>query len=91
MFKKRKGIDVPYNMQGYIYFNCINLGKIDMPKSMVDKIYNLCEKATPEHSDALFEMLTTDCKEKNVHAIAIKHFISESQLYYYRKKFYEMW
>lgn len=88
MFKKMKGINVPYNKQGDIYFTCVNFDS--KPKKVQNKICYLCNKVAKEHSNALFAMLT-EVDRKNVHAISMQHYISERQLYYYRKKFYESW
>jgi len=40
MFKKRRGIHIPYNKQGLIYFTCMNVA--DMPEDIQQKILNLC-------------------------------------------------
>ncbi len=87
MFKKRRGIKVPYNKQGLIYFTCMNI-KV-LPAEVQHKILNLCCEVAGEHAEALYIMLTDDTK--NVHAVAMQYYISESQLYLYRKKFYERW
>lgn len=52
-----------------------------------EKIFNLCREVASEHAEALYTMLTDDTK--NVHAVSLQYYISESQLYQYRKKFYE--
>ena len=85
MFKKRRGIHVPYNKQGLIYFTCMNIK--DMPEDIQERIMSLCRQITEEHYCALYELLTND--SLNIHAIAMKHFVSETQLYLFRKKFYE--
>ena len=36
MFKKRRGIRIPYEKQGLIYFNCVNYK--DMPEDIQNKI-----------------------------------------------------
>lgn len=87
MFKKRRGIKLSYNKQGLIYFTCINIK--DMPTNTQDKIKNLCSEVSNDYAEALYTMLTDDTL--NVHAVALRYHISESQLYHYRKKFYEMW
>lgn len=40
MFKKRRGIHIPYNRQGLIYFTCMNIR--DMPED----IKKMCETET---------------------------------------------
>lgn len=87
MFRKRRGIHLPYNKQGLIYFVCVNIRA--MPEAVQMKILNLCVEVAGEHCEALYSMLTDD--SKNVHAIAMDYHISETQLYHYRKKFYEQW
>lgn len=87
MFKKRRGIHIPYNKQGYIYFACMNVK--DMPEDTQQKIENLCAEVGGYHKDALYALLTDDTK--NIHGIAMKYHLSETQLYHYRKKFYEAW
>lgn len=85
MFKKRRGIKLPYNKQGLIYFTCINAK--DMSEEMQQRIKNLCEEVTADYSEALYTLLTDD--KLNVHAVALRYHICESQLYQYRRKFYE--
>lgn len=87
MFKKRKGIHIPYNKQGLIYFTCMNIK--DMPEDIRRKILNLCTEIAKENSRALYTLLTDDMK--NIHAVSSEFYISETQLYVYRKKFYEQW
>lgn len=86
-FKKLRGVNLPYNKQGLIYFTCVNVK--EMPENVRRKILNLCIEVTGEHYQALYAMLTDDTK--NVHGIALEYYISETQLYHYRKKFYEAW
>ena len=87
MFKKRRGIHIPYEKQGLIYFTCVNYE--DLPDDVAQKITDLCNEVGKEHSLALFEVVTNS--NKSIRALAIEHHISETQLYHYRKKFYEMW
>lgn len=87
MFKKRRGIKLPYNKQGLIYFTCIN--HKDMPEQVEEKIKSLCDDIGKEHSEVLFEVMTNG--SKSIRALAMDYHISETQLYYYRKKFYEAW
>ena len=87
MFKKRRGIHIPYNKQGLIYFTCMNVK--DMPEDVQRKILNLCIEVGGQHYRALYTMLTDD--SKNIHGVAMDFHISETQLYLYRKKFYEKW
>lgn len=87
MFKKRRGIHLPYNKQGLIYFTCVNIK--DMPEDVQQKILRLCEDVGKEHSEVLFEVMTNS--NKSIRALAMDYHISETQLYHYRKKFYEAW
>ena len=87
MFKKRRGIHIPYNRQGLIYFTCMNVR--DMPEDIQNKILNLCIEVCGENYKALYAALTDDTK--NIHGIAMEYHISETQLYLYRKNFYEKW
>lgn len=87
MFKKRRGIKLTYNEQGLIHFICVNYDRMD--NSTQSKIKNLCGEVAGEHKEALFAMLTDD--SINVHGLARKNYISESQLYEYRRRFYESW
>lgn len=87
MFKKRRGIRIPYEKQGLIYFCCVNY--YDMPVDIQNKITNLCNEVGKEHSDVLFEVVTDS--KKSIRSISIEHHICESQLYLYRKRFYEAW
>ena len=87
MFKKRRGIKLPYNKQGLIYFTCVNYK--DFPEEVLQKIEMLCDEIGKEHSDVLFEVMTNS--SKSIRALAMDYHISETQLYHYRKKFYESW
>lgn len=87
LFKKRRGIHIPYNKQGLIYFTCMNVK--DMPEDVQRKVLNLCIEVGGQHYRALYTMLTDD--SKNIHGVAMDFHISETQLYLYRKNFYEKW
>ena len=87
MFKKRRGIHLPYNKQGLIHFICVNIK--DMPIEVRQKIESLCAEIAGEDYKALFEVLTND--QKTVDRIAREHFINEKKLYMMRKDFYEAW
>lgn len=87
MFKKRRGIHIPYNKQGLIYFTCMNIG--DMPEDVKEKILRLCIEVSGQHYQALYALLTDDTK--SIHGVAMDFNICETQLYLYRKRFYENW
>lgn len=87
MFKKRRGIHIPYNKQGLIYFTCMNVR--EMPEDIQQKILNLCIEVGKEDYKALYEVLTND--NKSVLSISLEYFLSEKRLYRLRKEFYEKW
>lgn len=87
MFKKRKGIHIPYNKQGLIYFICVNVK--DMPEEVQQKILNLCIEVGKEDYKALYEVVTND--KKSILSISLEYFLSEKKLYSLRKEFYEKW
>ena len=85
MFKKRRGINIPYNDQGLVHFICVNHERL--PEKVVGMIVDICVDITKEHSKALFRVMTDDTK--SIRNLALEHHISETQLYHYRKIFYE--
>jgi hypothetical protein len=88
MFKKRRGIKLPYNKQGLIYFTCVNI--VDMPEDVQDKIKKLCDDiGGKEYADVLYKVVTDS--SRSIRSLSMEYHISETQLYHYRKKFYEMW
>ena len=87
MFKKRRGIHIPYNKQGLIYFTCMNYK--DMPDYIKEKIINLCEEVGKEHYEVLFKVVTDS--NRSIRSLSMEYHISEMSLYRYRKKFYEAW
>lgn len=87
LFKKRRGIKLSYDEQGLIHFVCVNIEK--MPDFVVRKITRLCDEVGNEHALVLFEVMTNS--KKTIRELAMEYHISETQLYYYRKEFYENW
>ena len=87
MFRKRRGIHIPYNKQGLIYFTCVNVK--DVPQEVQQKILNLCIEVAGEDYKALYEVVTND--KKSVLSISLEYFINEKRLYRLRKEFYEKW
>lgn len=85
MFKKRRGIHIPYNRQGLIHFICVNYE--DMPDKVREKIDRLCDEIGGEDAEALFEVLTNDTKP--IYGIAAEFYVNEKKLYKMRKEFYE--
>ncbi len=86
MFRKRKGINLSYPMQGFVCFSCLTYDA--QPNNIKSKINRLCDVVGGEFRDALFEFVTT---EKSAVEIGLKYYVSESKLYDMRKKFYESW
>ena len=87
MFKKRRGIKLSYDEQGLIHFVCVNFDK--MPFSVQQKIVRLCDDVGKEHSSVLFKVVTDS--SRSIRSLALENHISETQLYHYRKLFYEKW
>lgn len=87
MFRKRRGIHIPYNKQGLIYFICVNVK--DMPEDVQQKILNLCIEVGKEDYRALYEAVTND--KKSILSISLEYFLNEKKLYRLRKEFYEKW
>lgn len=87
MFRKRRGIHIPYNKQGLIYFICVNVK--DMPEDVQQKILNLCIEVGKEDYKALYEVVTND--KKSILSISLEYFLNEKKLYRLRKEFYEKW
>lgn len=87
MFRKRRGIHIPYNKQGLIYFICVNVK--DVPQEVQQKILNLCIEVAGQDYKALYEVVTND--RKSVLSISLEYFINEKRLYRLRKEFYEKW
>ena len=87
MFKRKRGIYLPYNRQGLIYFTCMNIKS--QPKETQEKIKSLCTYVAGDDSPALLELLTND--RKSVLSISLERYIPEKRLYAYRKEFYELW
>lgn len=85
MFKKRRGIHLPYNVQGLIYFTCVNIKR--QPQEVQACVWNLCALVGGEDADALYEFLTDD--RMSAEAVCMKYYISGKKLYRMRKKFYE--
>jgi len=85
-FRKLCGVALPEEKQGLIRYTCLN--EASQPKRVRDKIQRLCDAVGGEYADALFEVM---CTKRSIMKIAMEHYISESQLYRLRKKFYESW
>ena len=86
MFKKMRGLKMPYRKQGLIYFTCLNYNEAD--EETQNKIELLCYECAKEYKKALFELVTTSA---SVTHIAQKYYISERTLYRLRERFYNSW
>ena len=85
MFKKRRGIKLPYNKQGLIYFACMN--KDAMSEEDREKLKKICkETAGEEYAESLHTLVTDDTL--NVHGVEARYNTSSSRLYDRRRKFY---
>lgn len=86
MFKKMRGVKLPYVDQGYIYFVCRRYNKL--PGALQARIKEACEGAANDYGEAqaLFEHLTTG---ESVTALSLKHNVCEKRIYIMRKNFYE--
>ena len=84
MFRFKRGVQVDYNRQGYIYF--VSRQYKELPKEDQRKIVNLCLLHGGEHYQALFDFVTTDTTAT---AITMKYYISRATLYRAVCKYYE--
>ena len=87
MFKKFRGIRLPYNKQGLIYFTCVNMQ--EMSDEVKEKITNLCMEVGKEDYKALYDVVTNN--NKSILQISHEYFLNEKKLYKMRKDFYEKW
>ena len=83
MFKKMRGVKLPYKRQGLIYFICANY--TDMPFRVQEKIDQVCIAVGEEYHQALRDVLT--CK-KTVKRAAMECPCNEATLYRRRNEFY---
>ena len=88
MFRKMRGVRLPYNNQGYIYFTCATYRQ--QSREIQAKINALCAEVGGEHSGALFDVLTK-AGQYSVERIAMEHGVSASTLYNLRRRFYHQW
>lgn len=83
MFKKMRGIKLPYKRQGLIYFMCANYA--DMSFRVREKIDQVCIEAGEEYYQALRDVLIG---KKTVRRAAMDCPCSETTLYRKRNEFY---
>ena len=85
-FRKLRGVDRPYTIQGEIYFRCLNYNGQSRPiKRKIDRLLAECGGS---NEAALREVITGGM---TVTEAALKYYLSESSIYNMRKKFYERW
>lgn len=85
-FKKLSGVPLSEEEQGLIRYTCLTYAK--QPPRVQRKIQRLCLLCAGAYSAALFDVM---CTKKSITAIALANYVSESQLYRFRKAFYEAW
>ena len=83
MFKKMRGVKLPYRKQGLIYFVCANYA--DMPFCVREKIDQTCIEAGEEYYRALRDVVIG---KKSVKRAALECPCDESTLYRKRNEFY---
>lgn len=89
MFRKMRGVHVPPDKQGLLFFLCRNYK--DLKEEDKERINQLCELASggiDVYRAALFDVLTS---KKSVTAISIEHSVGQTKLYEMRREFYETW
>lgn len=85
-FRKLRGVPLPYERQGYIYFLCATYAA--QPADIQKRIRRLCDDIGGEdYSAALFAVLT-QAGRRSVERIAADHATSATQLYRLRRQFY---
>lgn len=85
MFRFKKGIEVPYARQGYIYF--VSRMYKQLPAEKQEKIRELCREHGRGNAEALMEFVTTDATALE---ICRHHFIASwTTLYRAVKRYYE--
>lgn len=87
IFRKLRGVDLPYREQGMIWFICVNYDK--QPKRTKEKILRMCREYGGEHEKALFVLLTRE--NVSIPWIEQNYYVSARTLYRLRKKFFEAW
>ena len=85
-FKKLSGVPLSEEKQGLIRYTCLTYG--EQPPRVQRKIQRLCLRCAGAYSAALFDVM---CTKKSITAIALAHYVSEEQLYRFRRAFYKAW
>lgn len=84
MFRFKRGIDVGYDLQGYIYFYSRLAGELGMAAEQ--RVLNLCIRCGGEYHRALWEYVTSD---RGAVAVCMRHYLSEATLFRLVKRYYE--
>lgn len=85
-FKKLRGVSLPEEKQGMIYYTCLNLQ--EQPTWIKKKFERLCIQTAGVYHCALRELLTT---QNGITGVAMRYHVSESVLQRARMRFYESW
>lgn len=86
MFRYHRGISVPYERQGYIYFKSLRYRSL--PAREQERIRRLCTTVGGNNGQALLEHVTTGAMVKSV---CMRHYIaSPTTLYNALKRYYEL-
>jgi len=85
-FKRLRGVPLPYERQGQIYFTCRNY--TTERKYIRDKIDRLCASAGGEYAPALKELLLSG---RSVQRVADEFHVSPERLMLVRRRFYTEW
>ena len=86
-FKKRRGVRLPYDMQGLIYFTCKTYRS--QPQEVQEKILRLCQRAGGQNAEALFVFLTTHTPMQEI--LDRYHIGCHKTVYLASRRFFEMW
>lgn len=84
MFRYKRGVNVTYNRQGYIFF--VSRMYNELPEHSKELIMALCHSEGGQHWQALHEFVTTDATAT---ALCMKHYISKATLYRVVRRYYE--
>ena len=83
MFRYKSGVPIPYNRQGYIYFQSLLFDELSNKDQ--DRIRALCHRAGGQYWRAVLEFVTTDA---DATYIEHKHHISRSTLHRCVRNYY---
>lgn len=89
MFRKMRGVKVPPDRQGFLFFTCRNYR--DLPEEVKNRIDSLCDtisRGSDVYRAALFALLTT---RESVTSISLRYAVGQTKLYDMRREFYETW